>query len=207
MSFITMLRRFFWVIAEIIRIIILWSKYDEWTIYKYFRKQGAKIGENCAIQVRSLGREPYLVTIGNNVFISRGVTFHTHDGGTWIFNNEIPDITGFGRITIEDNCMIGANAQLLPNIRIGENSIVGAGSVVLTDVPPNSIVLGVPARVFSSKQKYKEKCIARWKEQIPPDIKEIEPGRNWWSSKHHKENSKNIRSHLLNILDDHFDSL
>ncbi len=207
MSFIKILRRLFWVVFEVIKIMILWAKYDEWTIAEHFRKQGAHIGENCTIHVRTLGREPYLVTIGNNVFISHGVDFHTHDGGTWIFNSEIPDITGFGRIIIEDNCMIGINAQLLPNIRIGKNSIVGANSVVITDIPPNSNVLGVPARVFGSQEEYKNKCIARWKEQKPTDIIEIEPGRNWWSSKYYKENSNKIRNSLMNALDDHLKPL
>ncbi|GAI46775.1 unnamed protein product, partial [marine sediment metagenome] len=127
------------------------------------------IGENCDILVSSLGTEPYLVRIGNHVFISPGVVFHTHDGGVWIFREEVPDIRVFGPIIIEDNCIIGQGAILLPNIRIGRNSIVGAGSVVISDVPPNSIVMGVPARAISSIHKYKERCITRWKEQKPPE--------------------------------------
>ncbi|HEX76601.1 MAG TPA: hypothetical protein G4O12_08515 [Dehalococcoidia bacterium] len=55
--------------------------------------------------------------------------------GVWIFKEEIPDIEGSGNIVIEDNCLIGANSHLLPNIRIGKNSIVGAG-----DLPPKEIV-------------------------------------------------------------------
>ena len=147
----------------------------------------------------SLGTEPYLVTIGSHVFISEGVVFHTHDGGVWIFRDEIPDIRVHGTIIIEDNCLIGRNAMLLPDIRIGRNSIVGAGSVVISDVPPNSIVTGVPARAISSIEKYKEKCIARWKEQKPPDLY-IEPGGNWWDSKHSKENKQKVRRHLTNLF-------
>ena len=146
--------------------------------------------------------EPYLVSIGNNVFITTGVIFHTHDGGAWVFKEEINDIDILGNIIIEDNCVIGRNSQLLPNIRIGKNSIVGAGSVVISDVPPNSIVMGVPARVFGSTLKYKEKCIARWKEQKLPDYN-IELDRKWWIVKHHKETRKILRRHLMNILDDH----
>jgi len=179
--------------------VIVRARYGSYTIAQYFRKQGAQIGANCDILVSSLGPEPYLVSIGNHVFISEGVVFHTHDGGVWIFREEIPDIRVHGSIVIEDNCIIGNNAMLLPNIRIGKNSIVGVGSVVISDVPPNSIVMGVPARAISSIHKYKERCFARWKEQKPPDLY-IEPGGNWWISKHHKENQQKVRRHLTNLF-------
>ena len=57
------------------------SRYNDFTIVEYFRKQGARIGEGCRILPRFLGDEPYLVKIGNNVAIAAGVTFITHDGG------------------------------------------------------------------------------------------------------------------------------
>lgn len=148
---------------------ILLMKYDNFTIAEYFRQQGATIGEGCYIVPRSLGTEPYLVTIGNHVAITEGVRLHTHDGGTWIFRQEHPDLRVFGTITIEDNCLIGLGAQILPGVTIGKNSIVGAGSIVISDVPPNSIVMGIPARIFGSIAKYKEKCIEIWRQQKPPD--------------------------------------
>ncbi len=171
--------------------------YTSRTIAVYFRKQGARIGEHCDIYVNSLGAEPYLVTIGNRVYISVGVTFHTHDGGGWVFQDRIPDIRVFGTITIEDDCMIGRDAHLLPNIHIGRSSIVGAGSVVISDVPPNSIVMGVPARVISSMSKYEENSLARWKEQKPPDLHIEEDGHVWWPS---RENKRMLRMHLTNLF-------
>lgn len=175
-------------------------KYDRFTIAEYFRKQGAQIGEGCSIIPRPfLSTEPYLLKIGNNVTIAQGVKFETHDGGTWVFRQEIPDIQVFGTIIIEDNCVIGQNAVLLPNVRIGKNSIVGAGSVVISDIPENTIAIGIPARAFGSVEKYREKCIARWKEQKPPDII-IEEGSNWWNSRHYEENRKKLKKHLINIF-------
>lgn len=174
-------------------------KYNRFTIAEYFRKQGAQIGEGCSIIPPSLGTEPYLVKIGNHVTIARAVLFITHDGGAWIFRNEIPDIQVFGPIIIEDNCVIGANAVLFPNIRIGQNSIIGAGSVVISDIPPNSIALGVPARAFGSVEKYKEKCVTRWYEQRPPDVI-IEERADWWTSKHYKENRMKLRKHLTKLF-------
>jgi acetyltransferase-like isoleucine patch superfamily enzyme len=176
-------------------------KYNPDTIAEYFRKQGARIGKGCRIIPTQLGTEPYLIKIGDHVGIAQGVKFMTHDGGTWIFRNEVPDLQAFGPIIIEDNSIIGQNAILFPGIRIGKNSIVGAGSVVIADVPPDTIVMGVPARPFGSVIKYKEKCLARWETQRPPDIV-IEEGKNWWTSKHMRENSLKLKQHLLKLYHD-----
>lgn len=146
------------------------TRYNNYTISEYFRKQGAQVGEDCYIVIRQLGTEPYLVSIGNHVAIAEGTLFHTHDGGTWVFRQEMPDLRVFGPIIIKDNCMIGAHVHLLPGVTVGPNSIVAAGSVVITDVPPNSVVMGVPARAFGSLEKYREKCFAKWDEQKPPTI-------------------------------------
>jgi len=175
--------------------------YNPNTIATYLRKQGVQIGDNCYIVPTSLGTEPYLVKIGNHVAIASGVSFITHDGGAWIFRQEIADMQIFGPIVIEDNCMIGQNAILFPNIRIGRNSIVGAGAVVITDVPPDTIVMGIPARPLGSTAKYKEKCIERWSVQRPPDLV-LEPGETWWSSRHFHENREKLRHHLLEVFKD-----
>lgn len=174
--------------------------YDRFTKAEHFRMQGAQIGENCSIIPNNLGTEPYLVKIGNHVTIASGVSFITHDGATWIFRDEIPDLQVFGPIVIEDNCVIGQNAVLFPNIRIGRNSIVGAGSIVISDVPPDSIVIGVPARSFGSVAKYKEKCIERWGAQKPDDIK-IDDGEDWWNSEHFPANREKLKEHLLKLFE------
>jgi serine O-acetyltransferase len=74
--------------------------------------------------------------VGSDVTLYQGVTL----GGTG---------KGHGKRhpTVCDRVFVGNNANLLGNITIGENSRVGAGSVVLTDVPPNSTVVGVPAHI------------------------------------------------------------
>lgn len=176
-------------------------KYDPFTIAEYFRKQGAQIGDHCSIVPTSLGTEPYLVRIGNHVTIAQGVKFITHDGGVWIFRNEIPDMQVFGPIIIDDNCVIGQDSILLGNIHVGRNSIVGAGSVVISDVPESTIVMGVPARPFGSIEKYKEKCVERWKAQRPSDIR-LEPGETWWNSKHFSENRQKLQRHLEQVFKD-----
>ncbi|HTV13520.1 MAG TPA: serine O-acetyltransferase, partial [Acidobacteriaceae bacterium] len=74
--------------------------------------------------------------VGNDVTLYQGVTL----GGT---GHE----RGKRHPTLRDGVFVGSSAQILGNICIGENSRVGAGSVVLQDVPPNSTVVGVPAHI------------------------------------------------------------
>lgn len=175
-------------------------KYSPSTIAEYFRKQGAQIGERCNIIPKYLGDEPYLVKMGNHVTIANGVVFVTHDGGAWIARDEYPNVQAFGPIVIEDNCVIGQNAILFPNIRIGKNSIVGAGSVVISDIPENTIAMGVPARPFGSVEKYKLKCVERWKVQKPADCI-IESGKDWWDSRYFQENREKLKKHLLKVFE------
>lgn len=176
-------------------------EHTPYTKAEYFRKQGAKIGEGCFIVPAILGAEPYLVRIGNHVAIAKGVSFVTHDGATWIFRDEMPDVQAFGPIVIEDNCLIGLNAVIFPNVRIGPNSIVGANSVVISDVPANTMVIGVPARPLGSVIKYKEKCAAQWAVQRPSDCV-IEPGETWWTSAHFDSNRQKLKVHLMELFAD-----
>jgi serine O-acetyltransferase len=122
---------------------------------------GVVIGETCEI--------------GDNCTIYQGVTL----GGT---GKE----KGKRHPTLEDNVLIATGAKVLGSMRIGENSRIGAGSVVLKEVPPNSTVVGIPGRVVvqdgvkvdhdldhinlpdpvSDKLKELEEEIARLKEQL-----------------------------------------
>jgi len=181
------LENIIWLIGAFADVVTIRIRYNENTIYKYFRKKGAQIGENCEIHIKAIP-EPYLVSIGNHVLIAQGVILHTHEGGGWILTEEDPNLWVFGKIVIEDNCLIGANAQVISGVRIGRNSIVGAGSVVINDIPPNSIVMGVPARVIGSTINYRKKLLTNWNEQMPPE----------WPRKNRKKGIQQIKKHLLN---------
>ena len=111
------------------------------------RKSGVQIGEHCEIyKSASFGSEPYLISIGNHVRINTGVQFVTHDGGLWVlrdsnagYGDEFKDADKFGKIIIHDNVHIGTNSIIMPGVEIGENVIVGCGSVVTKSIPPNEI--------------------------------------------------------------------
>ncbi len=154
------------------------SRYDDFTIADYFRAQGARIGPDCRLQVRSLGAEPYLITIGRHVTLSTDVDLVTHDGAAWLFADEDPSVQKFGPIAIGDNCFIGARATVMPGVTIGSNCVVGAASVVTKDVPDNTVVAGCPARHICDLDAFKAKVFATWEDQKPPNyLSSLEPGR------------------------------
>ena len=172
-------------------------RYTPRTISEFLRKRGVTVGSDCFIIPTDLDleTEPYLLKIGDHVAIAAGVSIMTRESAAWLF----PDGDNFGPVVIEDNCFIGYRAIICPNVRIGPNSIVGAGSVVTSDVPPNTIAMGVPARPFGSLDRYREKCLQRWAEQRPPGIV-IEPGETWWNSKHFDQNRQLLKERLLALF-------
>ena len=137
----------------------IWDKFKKSrNPVKYWRALGASIGEGCDIFSSAyLGGEPYLVTIGNQVRITHNVLFITHDGGVWVLRNlddRFKNIDKFGKIKIGNNVHIGTGAVIMPGVTIGNNCIIGVGAVVTKDVPDNSIVVGIPARVIKTIDEY-----------------------------------------------------
>ncbi len=121
--------------------------------------KGAKVGKNCNICAQTLIEGDVVIgdnvtiksgvqlwdgtRIGNNVFIGPNATF-TNDA----FPRSKQYPSEFDVITIKDFASIGANATILPGITIGESAMIGAGSVVTKDVPPNAVVVGNPAKII-----------------------------------------------------------
>ena len=139
--------------------------YSERTAAAFYRRQfGMRIGAGCRIcdtRVDLFGSEPFLVEIGDGVTISDGARFVTHDGGVTILRAEHPGLNVYGRIVVRDNCFLGLGSIILPGVTVGPNAVVGAGAVVTRDVPANSVVAGVPARVVRSLEEYTRRALAR----------------------------------------------
>ena len=89
------------------------------------------------------------VTIGNHVNLAQGITVTALNHNFEDPNKRI-DEQGVGTtpVVIEDDIWIGANAVILPGVTIGHHSVVAAGAVVTKNVPPHSLVAGVPAKVI-----------------------------------------------------------
>lgn len=115
-------------------------------------------GGGCHIYGKvSWSTEPWIITIGNNVHITDGVKFLTHDGGTLLYRDKVPDLEITKPITIGNDVYIGNNVIILPGVAVGSNVIIGAGAVVTKDIPDNSVAVGVPAKVIKTADEYFEK--------------------------------------------------
>ena len=111
-------------------------------------QKNATVGKNCKVSSHTFICEG--VTIEDNVFVGHGVTF---------INDSFPRATTpdgqlqteqdweVQRTVIKKGASIGSGATILSKVTIGENAIVGAGSVVTKDVPANAVVAGNPARL------------------------------------------------------------
>lgn len=127
------------------------------------------VGDNFFFQPRMLPSDPELIKFHNNVTVTSGVTFINHD----ITDNMLNNLGigwfnyNYGCIEVFDNVFIGSNSIILPNVKIGPNVIIAAGAVITKDVPANSVVAGVPARVIGTFDDYVEK--RRKTPDITPD--------------------------------------
>ncbi len=111
-----------------------------------------KIGENTMIE--GLVYIPPLSRIGKNVFIGPAVS---------LTNDPYPASKKMVGVTIEDGAVIGSRAVIKAGVKIGKNSVVAMGAVVTKDVPPNCVVVGVPAKVKYSREEYDKKK-KKWEE-------------------------------------------
>lgn len=95
----------------------------------------------------------FLITIGNNVTFATRVHLLAHDASTI----KLIGYTKIGRVDIGNNVFVGANTTILPGVVIGDNSVIGAGSLVSKDIEPDSVYAGVPAKRICSIQDYIDK--------------------------------------------------
>jgi len=132
----------------------------------YARWAGVKVGRGCRILTRKFGSEPFLISIGDDVTISIDVVFLTHDGATWLVRDDRGRRFIYRRIEIGNFVFVGAGAIIMPGVKIGDRSIVAAGSVVTRSVPSGTIVGGNPAQIIGDFSEYERRMM----ESCPAEV-------------------------------------
>jgi len=131
---------------------------------KHLKKKGIKIGEGCQFFGRLFidfdFTRPSLIEIGNNVVFTKGVTLLTH-GYDWCVLRELygKSLGNAKAIKIGNNVFLGQYVKILPGVTIGDNCIIGVGSIVTKNLSSNGVYVGVPAHLSISIEDYYKKRI------------------------------------------------
>jgi len=141
----------------------------------YYKKRLREVGEGLTIFSNVIIDSPDRIKMGKNVHINHGCIIDASDGeieigdnvligpycvlraANHVFSNpNIPIIEQEhepGKIIVEDDVWIGAHVTVVPNVKIGRGSVIGAGAVVTKDIAPFSIAVGVPAKKIGNRGK------------------------------------------------------
>jgi acetyltransferase-like isoleucine patch superfamily enzyme len=132
-----------------IRKVLHYYRRKFWPTIKYAKYIGVNVGQGCVLGKIDFGTEPYLITIGNRVQITDDVKFFNH-GGAWVFRSRNPEFDFFGKISIGNNVYVGNNVLIMPGVTIGNDIIIGAGSVVTKSLDSGFVFAGNPAKKICS---------------------------------------------------------
>lgn len=145
--------------THFIRKIILGNKATSEDFINSLRSKGAKIGKG--VNIYSPNHTyideafPFMLSIGDNVNITLGVHILNHDYSWSVLKAKYNTVLGgVGKVSIGNNVFIGVNSTILMNTEIGDNVIIGAGSVVHGRIPSNCVVAGNPAKIICSLEEY-----------------------------------------------------
>ena len=124
----------------------------------FYKMAGVKIGRGSKIgaTVDIDQSAPELITIGNHVWVTRGVMLlcHQRDLSQYEVGKPVMDCElVYKPIVIKDGAHIGIGAIIMPGVTIGEGAVIGAGAVVTKDVPAYCVAVGAPARVIKDFSK------------------------------------------------------
>lgn len=162
-----------------------WKKANWYKKHRVFFSQG----DNCYLPIYVPTRESYMISMGDNVWITNGARLINHDASVEMIKRAtgLGWVDRVGKIKIGNNVFIGNQCIILPNITIGSNVIIGAGSVITKDVPSNSVVAGNPARIISNfevytKKIYEESKMYPWDENTSDNKKRMKRIDFLWES-------------------------
>jgi maltose O-acetyltransferase len=130
---------------------------------------------------------PWLISIGEDSMITSGTVVLAHDASAKLQTG----FTKIGRVTIGKRVFIGAGAVILPGATIGDDSIVGALTVVRGDVPPGSVVIGNPATIVSDVGSFAEK------HRVAATQSPVWPHAGWASGQGITESHKQVQREAL----------
>jgi acetyltransferase-like isoleucine patch superfamily enzyme len=153
-SFVSILKGI-WI--RILSVIIPFTFPAQITVFLH-RLRGVKVGKGSKISrtVQIDDSNPNLVEIGNRVWVTAGVMILCHQRNLDYYEvgkavMDCPLKTA--KVIIKDGAHIGIGAIIMPGVTIGEGAVIGAGSLVTKNIPPNSIAVGIPAKVIKSLNK------------------------------------------------------
>lgn len=142
-------------IKKLQRFLKAWLGCDKGPTVQDMVNMGMKFGKN-VIYDESCSFDSshcWLISIGDNVTFGPKTYVLAHDAST----KKYLGYTKIGKVTIDDGTFVGACSIVMPGVRIGKNCVIGAYSVVTSDVPDNSVYVGNPARFVCTTEEYIEK--------------------------------------------------
>lgn len=146
-------------IKNFIRKLILKERSSSDNYISYLKKLGVTIGNRVTFFYPAKTivdiQHPWMISIGNDVQITKGVIILTHGFDWSVAKNKFNHLLGNSApVTIGNNVFIGVNSIILPGVTIGNNVIIGAGSIVSKDIPNDCVVAGNPAKIISTIDDY-----------------------------------------------------
>ncbi|MBR4874093.1 MAG: acyltransferase [Clostridia bacterium] len=155
---------------KFLRKVILRYKSDSDSFLNHYRALGTRIGERTVVYEPTKTvidtTRPWMITIGDDVKLTRGVTILTH-GYDWSVLAGMNDVVlgSAGEVVIGNNVFVGMNTMILKGVHIGNNVVIGANSLVNKNIPDNCVAAGNPARVIMSIEDYYEKRLKEQKKE------------------------------------------